>query len=67
MVEIKETEDKELLDEIHKQLAEHDGHCPCQFDDNSKDTKCICKMFKEQIKKESFGECPCGRYIFSKK
>ena len=65
MIKIKQTEDKQLLDEIIKQLKKHNGHCPCQFDDVSKDTICICSSFKETINTETPGEyeCPCGRYI----
>ena len=65
MIKIKQTEDKELLEEILKQLKKHGGHCPCQFDDTSKNTVCICTSFREEINNTSFGEveCPCGRYI----
>lgn len=65
MVKIRQTEDKELLEEILKQLEEHDGHCPCQLGDTSKDTKCMCNSFKEEINNIIYGEveCPCGRYI----
>lgn len=65
MIKIRQTEDNELLDEILKQLNEHNGHCPCQFDDNAKDTVCICTSFKEEMSSATSGEveCPCGRYI----
>ena len=65
MIKIKQTEDKEFLKEILKQLKEHNGHCPCQFDDESQDTVCICTAFKEEINNTMSGEieCPCGRYI----
>lgn len=65
MVKIRQTEDKELLEEILRQLKEHDGHCPCQLGDTSKDTKCMCNSFKEEINNIIYGEveCPCGRYI----
>lgn len=65
MIKIKQTEDKELLEEILRQLKEHNGHCPCQFDDEAKDTICICSSFKEEINATVSGkiECPCGRYI----
>lgn len=65
MIRIKQTEDKEFLKEILKQLKEHNGHCPCQFDYESPDTVCICTSFKEVINSNIPGEyeCPCGRYI----
>ena len=65
MLKIKQTEDKELLEEILKQLKEHDGHCPCQFDDASPDTMCICASFKKIIEENKPGEyeCTCGRYV----
>lgn len=65
MIVIKQTEDKELLTEIMKQLKEHNGHCPCQFDDTAKSTVCICESFKKMFSSKIPGvyECPCGRYI----
>lgn len=64
MIKIKQTEDKELLEEILEQLKKHGGHCPCQFDDTSKNTVCICSSFREEINNTPSGEveCPCGRY-----
>ncbi len=64
MIKIKQTEDKELLEEILEQLKKHGGHCPCQFDDASKNTICICSSFREEINNTPSGEveCPCGRY-----
>ena len=64
MIKIKQTEDKELLEEILEQLKKHGGHCPCQFDDTSKNTVCICTSFREEINNTPSGEveCPCGRY-----
>ena len=50
--------DQELVAEINKQLAEKDGYCPCAIE-HTPDTKCMCKIFREQ--KE--GECPCGKFI----
>ena len=35
------------------------GYCPCLVE-QSPDTVCICKDFKEQ---NIEGECHCGRYI----
>lgn len=50
--------DKKLVDEIRQKLKENDGYCPCKIIKN-KDTKCMCKDFRNQIS----GECHCGLYI----
>lgn len=51
-------EDKELVEEIRKQLKENDGYCPCRIE-HIQDNKCMCKEFREQ----KSGECHCGLYI----
>ena len=61
MIKIKQTEDKELLNEIVKQLKENNNHCPCSLH-KSPDTKCMCKSFREQMERKEPGECACGRY-----
>ena len=62
MIKVKQTEDKELLAEILKQLKENDNYCPCSlYKDDS--TKCMCADFREQIAREEPGECLCGRYL----
>ena len=43
--------------DIKKRIKDNGGHCPCQIE-KTKDTKCMCKSFKEQ---ES-GYCHCGLY-----
>ena len=58
---IKTNSDKELVADIRKRLKENDGYCPCMLHKN-KDTKCMCKEFREQEE----GECHCGLYIKSK-
>lgn len=50
--------DTEYVKEIKKQLKANSGYCPCRLE-KSKDTKCMCKEFREQ---ES-GMCHCGLYI----
>ena len=64
MVNIKQTEDKELLAEIIKQLKENDNYCPCSLY-KTPETRCMCKSFKDVINNNKFGEfeCACGRYI----
>ncbi len=48
----------ETVKSIKKKIKENGGYCPCRLIKN-KDTKCMCKEFREQ---ES-GECHCGLYI----
>ena len=64
MVVIKQTDDKELLDEILKQLKANNNYCPCALNQTS-DEKCMCKKFRDVIKENKVGsfECICGRYI----
>ena len=68
---MKFTEDKELRDEIIKQLQEKQkkygkSYCPCvnpQF--HSEDTICPCKDFKENTPVGE--ECHCGLWIKEEK
>lgn len=64
MIQIKQTEDKELLEEILKQLEENDYYCPCHLT-KTPDDKCMCKTFRNMINSNNIGtfECDCGRYI----
>ena len=64
MIRINQTKDKELLNEILKQLHENDNYCPCALIKDST-TKCMCQDFREIINKNEPGEyeCRCGRYI----
>ena len=64
MIQIKQTEDKELLAEILKQLKENDHYCPCSLY-KTPETKCMCKNFRDQVERRESGECACGRYILT--
>ena len=55
-LEIKLSEDKELVTEIKRKLKENGGYCPCRLTKNE-DTKCPCKEFREQTEP---GVCHCG-------
>lgn len=57
-MKIRLNNDKELVEEVRKQLKENDGYCPCRLE-KTKDTKCMCKEFREQ----EHGECHCGLYV----
>ena len=65
MVTIKQTEDKDLLDEILKQLEENNYICPCSVRTNPQKDKCMCEDFREVVNKNIPGvyECNCGRFI----
>lgn len=64
MIQIQQTEDKELLEEILKQLEENNHYCPCSVT-KTQDDKCMCKTFRNVIESNIPGvyECHCGRYI----
>lgn len=65
MVQIKQTEDKELLAEILKQLKEKNYICPCSVRADPIKDKCMCEAFRKIINENKPGtyECNCGRYI----
>jgi hypothetical protein len=64
MVKVRQTEDKELLDEILRQLKDNDHFCPCSLTRTQND-KCMCEQFRTVINSGEIGthECVCGRYI----
>ena len=45
-MKIYENPDKEFVKDIKKRIKDNGGHCPCQIE-KTKDTKCMCKSFKE--------------------
>lgn len=51
--------DTEYVQEIKHKLKENGGYCPCQLVKN-KDTKCMCKDFREKIARNEPGYCHCG-------
>ena len=48
----------DIVKEIREALKNNDGYCPCKLE-KSKDTKCICKEFREM----KSGKCHCGLYV----
>lgn len=65
MVKITQTEDKELLTEILKQLEENNHICPCSIRRDPHKDRCMCEDFREIINKNIPGvyECHCGRFV----
>lgn len=54
--------DREYAADIKKRLKENNGYCPCQLM-KSKDTRCQCKSFREQVANNEPGACHCGLWI----
>jgi hypothetical protein len=50
--------DEQEYAEITQAVKDNRGYCPCSLIRN-KNTKCICKEFKEQ---QNEGYCHCGRF-----
>ena len=51
---------------IREGLKRTGGYCPC-IREQSEDTKCMCKQFREQIADPNFeGYCHCMLYYKSK-
>ena len=64
-MEIKLNEDKEIVKVIQDGLKRNGGYCPCKIE-KSRDTKCMCKEFREQIEDPNFeGYCHCMLYYKS--
>ena len=59
---IKQNPDVEYATKVRIKLIENDNYCPCQIERND-DTKCMCKMFREQLKRGEAGLCHCGLYL----
>ena len=47
-----------MVTEIKQKLKDNGGYCPCRLE-QTEDTKCPCKEFREQ---NEAGECHCGLY-----
>ena len=56
---IKQNPDKEYATEIKRKLKDNGGYCPCSLI-KTEDTKCRCKEFRQQIKRNEPGYCHCG-------
>ena len=58
--------DEEIVRIVKEGLARTGGYCPC-LREQSEDTKCMCKEFREQIADENFeGYCHCYLYYKEK-
>ncbi len=65
-MKIEFNKDEEIVKTIQEGLKKNDGYCPCRMEKN-KDTKCMCKEFREQIQDPKFeGYCHCMLYYKQK-
>lgn len=53
--------DGEHVKEIRAKLKANNGYCPCAIE-KTRDTKCMCKQFREQIDRGEPGYCHCELY-----
>lgn len=57
--------DSNYVTEVKKKLKENGGYCPCRIIRND-DTKCMCKEFRDMIKRKEIGMCHCGLYVIER-
>lgn len=60
-MEIRFSPDSEFVKDFKKKLKQNGGYCPCKLVKN-KDTKCMCKEFRDQVARNEPGFCYCGLY-----
>lgn len=59
---IRLNENEEIVRVVREGLKKRGGYCPCRRED-SEDTKCICREFREQMNDPDFeGYCHCMLY-----
>lgn len=51
----------EYVKEVRAKLKDNNGYCPCVVE-KTRDTKCMCKEFREQIDRGEPGYCHCELY-----
>ncbi len=66
-MKVRYNENEEIVKLVKEGLEKTGGYCPCRCE-QTEDTKCVCKEFKEQIKDPNFeGYCHCMLYYKSLK
>lgn len=58
---VRKNPDEEFVKEFRQRLKDNGGYCPCRIS-KTKDTKCMCLEFREQIERGELGYCHCGLY-----
>ena len=54
--------DGEYAREVQKKIKANGGYCPCKLVKN-RDTKCMCKDFRDACDRGEEGWCMCGLYV----
>ena len=61
-MKIRLNENAEVVQTVREGLKAKGGYCPCRRE-QTEDTKCMCKEFRDQIKDPDFeGFCHCMLY-----
>ena len=59
-------QDEAVVKTVREGLKRTGGYCPCRLE-QTEDTKCMCKEFREQIADPNFeGYCHCKLYYKEK-
>lgn len=53
---------EDQVKEFEQKLKNNDGYCPCSIF-KTKDNKCMCKQFRDQVKAKQPGSCHCGLHV----
>lgn len=61
MMKVKYAADMDTVKAIQTAIVENGGYCPCSLD-KTKDTKCMCKEFRDKVKSGEVAICHCGLY-----
>lgn len=60
-----ENPDEEYAKEIKAQIKRNNKHCPSR-EEKTRDTKCMCKEFRDMVERGETGACRCGLYFVVK-
>ena len=61
IIKIRVNPDEETASIAREAVRANDGYCPCKIERN-KDTKCMCKEFRDAVKYGNCTLCECGLY-----
>lgn len=65
-MKIRLNDDPDVVRMVKDGLSKKGGHCPCRLEE-TEETKCMCREFREQIDDPEFeGYCHCMLYYKEK-